>query len=82
MFNRFLKMNNDRMNKKVFLWDKALCKDNWSSHFRDTLADLDLNNSWENSICIPMESAKLKVTAKFERDWNHHCLTKPKLLDI
>ena len=79
MYNRFLKMKDERINKKVFLWDKLLCDNNWSSSFRNILVDLNLNNHWDNNASISLEVAKSKVIARCERDWKHHCLTKPKL---
>ncbi len=72
-------MSDDRLNKKVFLWDKSLSNNNWSSGFKNVLTDLDLDNHWVNNTLIPMEIAKTKIRANFVRDWQHHCQTKDKL---
>ncbi len=79
LYNRFMKMSDDRLNKKVFLWDKSLSNNNWSSGFKNVLTDLDLDNHWVNNTIIPMEIAKTKIRANFVRDWQHHCQTKDKL---
>ena len=42
LYNRFLKMDSATINKKVLLYDKALCKDNWSASFKTTLIDIGL----------------------------------------
>ncbi len=79
LFNRLITMNNNRVNKKVFLWDKALSKENWNSGFKSILLDLGLENYWTNQTVIPLELTKLRIQSKLERDWQHHCSTKDKL---
>ncbi len=79
LFNRFLKMKDDRLNKKVFLWDKSLSNNNWSSSVKTMLEDLKLDNSFTSNTYISMDVAKVKVLEKHENDWKHHCLTKDKL---
>ncbi len=79
LFNRFLKMRDDRLNKKVFLWDKSLSNNNWSSSVKTMLEDLKLDNSFNSNTYISMDVAKVKVLEKHESDWKHHCLTKDKL---
>ena len=79
LYNRFLKMENNRLNKRVFLNDKEICKDNWSSHFQNMLTDIDLENHWINNTEIPLDQLKIKVKDKLTRDWRHHCATKDKL---
>ncbi len=79
LYNRLMKMKNDRLNKNVFHWDKTLCKGNWSSSLKSLLTDLDLDNYWQNNTPVPLETAKSKIKLKLERDWEHHCLTKDKL---
>ncbi len=72
-------MDNGRLNKKVFLWDRALCKENWSSSYKGILEDMNLGNYWMNNRILPLELAKIKVYERLERDWKHHCSTKDKL---
>ncbi len=79
VYNRFIKMKDDRINKKVFQWDKYISKENWSSGLKAILVDLNLENYWQNSAIIPLEIAKSKIKGRMERDWEHHCSTKDKL---
>ena len=72
-------MDNSRLNKKVFLWDQAICKENWSSGFKNVLDDMNLVNYWSNNTIIPLDLAKIRVHERLERDWKHHCSTKDKL---
>ena len=72
-------MDNDRLNKKVFLWDRAICKENWSSGFKKVLDDMNLVNYWLNNTVIPLDLAKTRVHERLQRDWEHHCSTKDKL---
>ncbi len=72
-------MENNRVNKKVFLWDKALSKENWNTGLKSILSDLELENHWANNSVIPLELAKMRIQNRLERDWQHHCSTKDKL---
>ncbi len=79
LYNRFIRMDNDRINKRVFLHDKSLCIGNWSASFKTILMDIDLEEPWNNNSEIPMERFKVLVKERHTRDWRHHCTTKDKL---
>ncbi len=79
LYNRFLKMDNNRINKKVFLYDKALCKDSWNASFKTTLTDIGLEGHLVNNTEIPIDQLKVGVMDRLTRDWRHHCATKDKL---
>ncbi len=79
LYNRFINMDADRLNKRIFIADKDLCKDNWSKKVYDILSEFDLLNFWNNNQVVPLELIKNKVKAKFDTDWEYHCSTKPKL---
>ncbi len=79
LYNRFIKMDNSRINKRVFLYDKALCRGNWSAGFKSILTDIDLEDPWSNNSEIPMDRLKSQVVDRQTRDWRHHCATKDKL---
>ena len=72
-------MDNNRINKKVFLYDKALCKDNWSASFKTTLTDIGFERHLIDNTEIPIDQLKVIVMDRLTRDWRHHCATKDKL---
>ncbi len=72
-------MDDDRLNKKMFLLDKNRCSNNWSQNFKKLLSDLDLAEHWDTNSVIPFDLAKTKVKDQFISDWKHHCSTKTKL---
>ena len=43
MWNRFIKMDNDGLNKQIFLNDVDLCRNNWAEDFKNTCDELDLD---------------------------------------
>ncbi len=79
LYNRFLCMDSDRLNKKMFLLDKHHCSNNWSQNFKKLLTDLSLEEHWGTNGVIPLDLAKTKVKDQFTSDWKHHCSTKSKL---
>ena len=72
-------MDNNRINKKVFLFDKDRCKDNWSASFKAALTDIGLEGHLINNSEIPIDQIKIGARDKLTRDWRHHCATKDKL---
>ncbi len=79
LYNRFIMMDETRLNKQLFMYDKTICNNNWSYHVKKLLDDLDLVDYWNNNNCIPLEVVKTKLNDKFTSDWKHQCSTKPKL---
>ncbi len=72
-------MTDDRLNKRIFLFDKDVCKDNWSKKLHEMLTEFDMLNYWNNNQPVPLDRVKCKIKARFDADWEHHCSTKPKL---
>ncbi len=72
-------MSQSRLNRAVFLYDKASQGHNWSKCVKKILNDHDLIRFWNENQPVPLELAKTKISERFQRDWEHHCATKPKL---
>ena len=72
-------MEQTRLNRVIFLYDKEVCKDNWSKAVHDILFEFDLLDLQNNNRTIPLDIVKTKLNDKFKTDWEHHCSTKPKL---
>ena len=54
LYNRFIKMDNSRLAKKVFLWDKAQIGSSWNNEFLRILdiIDYELNDRDDVINCI------------------------------
>ena len=58
LWNRLVRMNANRLTKKIFLWDKRLCKRNWSSELEKLFSDAGFETEFsENS---PVKAKKKK----------------------
>ncbi len=42
LWNRLILMNDYRITKKIFLWDRLICCNNWSSEMFEILSDLEV----------------------------------------
>ena len=60
LYNRFVTMDPDRLNRKVFMYDKDVCKENWNEKFKQILVGLELDRCWLVNAVIPIEVAKTK----------------------
>ena len=85
-FHRLLKIDDKRLIKRVFLWDKQLndwgAANNWSSEIKDILqrnGQLIHYNQSNFPKNIVIKSLKLSLFQKDLNDWKSHCLTLPKL---
>ncbi len=61
--NRLINMDYDRLTKKVFLYDKRLCVENWSSEIKYLCNNVDLNKDF-NQIDINTEECFNKISLK------------------
>ncbi len=79
LYNRFIAMDNSRINKKIFLYDRQKSANNWSKKFHKITDDLNLTVFCNNQSIIPLDLVKSRLWDNFKVDWEHHCATKPKL---
>ena len=85
-FHRMTKMDDGRLIKKVFLWDKSLNDSGlvhtWSSEVQDILHRNGLDNIYNMSI-FPLKRVitdlKASLLQKDQISWQSHCRTLPKL---
>ena len=85
-FHRMNKMDDGRLIKKVFLWDKSLNDSGlvhtWSSEVQDILHRNGLDNIYNMSI-FPLKRVitdlKASLLQKDQISWQSHCRTLPKL---
>ena len=78
-WKRLMHMSNDKLTKRVFLWDYQLCHNNWSSRMRIALATTQYNITFnlkrECEICIVRKA----LIYQFITEWYQQMLQKPKL---
>ena len=81
-WNRLIKMSDNRLAKKVFLYDYECSVNgnrNWCSEIECILDDIHMLNTFleKNECCI--DEAKKELLINFENEWLEKCQSMPKL---
>ena len=87
LYHRILKMEDCRLTKKVFLWDRKLNDANvinsWSSEIKSIFYSSGLNFSFNSSEIFPLKQTISQLKVKFaelqQSELKAECSTKPKL---
>ena len=83
LWNRLVLMSDDRLTKRVFLWDReqhALTnKSNFSSQAKQTLIELNQNNSYTNLEPVDINEMKKIIVDRDKNNWLNGIRNKPKL---
>ena len=85
-FHRMLKLDDNRLTKKIFLWDKHLNDtgrvSTWSSEVKDILYRNNMDNLYDQ-LTFPKKDVvsdlKKSLIEKDQRKWQSKCQTLPKL---
>ena len=77
-WNRLINMNDNRLCKKVFLWDRSLTRDNWSYYVQDLFEKLNMDN-FERLIPCDIKVSACKMDSDDMYEWLCNLSTKPKL---
>ncbi len=72
-------MDQSRLNRELFLFDKSANGHNWSKKVKKVLSDCNLENLWNRNQQVPLEILKSRLAANSLENWRHKCSTKPKL---
>ena len=86
-YNRILNMGDDRLTKKVFLWDKSWNNrglvSSWTNEIRDIFYSCGLNSIFDNNTSFPLKATIETIKAKFRVDQAEYlrgeCEQQPKL---
>jgi hypothetical protein len=78
-WNRLIKFDDNRLVKKIFLWDKYLCKNNWCEELKNIIGNLNMLDSYENNCVINLKVAENILRRKFIESWKAEINSKPKL---
>ena len=67
LWNRLVTMPDNRLTKKVFLWDKDLSSKNWSSEIKRLLADIGLSEYFDLYMPVDLNTVKNNL-------YDAHCI--------
>ena len=79
LWNRLQNMDNSRLTKKVFLWDKDLCTRNWSSDVKRISDEAGCLETFMDSVYIDVRMVKSRLHDKQCRKWCEEIVAVPKL---
>ena len=79
LWNRLLSSNDDRLVKKIFKWDRILCKNNWCKEIKLICNEIETDHNFENNIHIDLHAAKNKLFESMCNKWRDDVLLVPKL---
>ena len=79
LWNRFILMPNNRMVKKIFIWDKTFCNNNWNSELKSIMEKIGMTEDYNNTRLVDLKIAEKILRLKAANDWKNELPTKPKL---
>ena len=78
-WNRMIQTDDNRLVKRVFNWDRRLCKKNWSSEICNICNELNLSLNFENTAHINPKLVKQMLFTNFQNIWKRNVCVIPKL---
>lgn len=80
LWNRLIYMENERITKLVFLWDRQQnISSNWSSQVKNTMESLNIENTYTNFTPCNLHNAEEKLRTNLETEWHNDIQSVPKL---
>ena len=79
LWNRFIKMSNDRITKKIFMWDWKQCSRNWSSEIRTIFYNADMGEYFDEMHLCSIDDISEILKSDFEQQWSEKIKDKVKL---
>ena len=71
LWNRLVRMDANRLNKKIFLWDKRLCKRNWSSELEKLFSDAGFETEFFENSPVNSKLLRERLHEKECIEWEH-----------
>ena len=78
-WNRLIRMDSNRLTRKVFDWDYSLCRNNWSDHMKTIFLKTDFENVFYSRMFSDVNEASIKLHNIQKSDWVIQARSKPKL---
>ena len=79
LWNRLIKMSNDRLTKRIFLMDYFRCSSNWCDQIKSVFQMLDALHIYDNKESCDLTYCKNKFIELFEKECMENITNKPKL---
>ena len=81
LWNRLIKMDANRLTKRVFLWDydQSIAGNNWSQNTKEVLTLLGMEHCFSLKTTIDIRQAKSMFMQLLENNWKQDLESKPKL---
>ena len=78
-WNRLIRMPDESIAKKIFLWDYRQYNNNWCSEIENILHNVGLANLYETKSFCNIQSLQLKLRVEYQIQWEQQCKNMPKL---
>ncbi len=78
-WNRLQSTNDDRLLKKVYKWDKSMCKRNWSSEMKQIFNSLNLENCFIYGNNVNVDDCRKELHNQYCERWQRDVMNIPKL---
>ncbi len=75
----FIEMDDDRINKQIFIQDYTTNTPNWSKDFQTVCSLLDFDEAFVNICAIELDASKTKFDSYVCEKWRTSIMSKPKL---
>ncbi len=72
-------MNDDRLTKNLFVYDKSQCKNNWSSDFKILYNSVGMSDKLNILIEMNVNTFTMNIEVNNDKKWKADLLSKPKL---
>ncbi len=79
LWNRFVKRDNTRSAKKVFLWDRKSKNNNWNSNIMKILQATNMTTNYNNVMTVNLASCRQTLHEKKMTEWRNEFNLVPKL---
>ena len=79
LWNRMVKLDNNRVTKQIFEWDYSLKRNNWCSKVRNILESIGMENAFLNKECVNLNMAWSKLYEMCCNEWVNNVQNYPKL---
>ena len=79
LWNRLVRMDANRLTKKIFLWDKRLCKRNWSFELEKRFSDAGFETEFSENSPVNIKLLRERLHEKECIEWAENIADTAKL---